>query len=990
MKIKRVVNCGLLVAAFLFCPLFANIVGMSSNLLADSLLPSRLGRSETKSALHSLFSQFHASAAPHWVGTWGTAPQLVESNNNPPSPGLQNNSLRQIVQVSIGGETVRLKLTNEFSSGSTEIKGVELARATTSGSSYAVDESSTVSLTFDGNASVTMAAGKTATSDAVAFHMSPRENIAITIHYGAASSTSVSGHPGSRTTSYLKSGNTTNFSGATTTDHWYNILALEVMAPDDSGAVAILGNSITDGRGSTTNQQNRWTDVLSRRLLANNATSNVAVLNMGIGGNCVLSGGLGPTAKDRYVRDLLSQEGVKWIVLFEAVNDLGYSSNGVQTANSIIEVYKQIIRAAHAKGIYVFGGTITPFKNSSYYSTSHENGRKTLNEWIRTTPMLDGVIDFDEAVRNPSDPEALQQQYLFENDWLHLNASGYEAMGNAIDLSLFNTTSPLAPDDEQGGKSEEVFSSNLPLFYIHTDEAINADEKVKGTMKVIDNGEGNRNYATDTNFDYDGYIGIKWRGNSSLSFEQKKYTIETWDAEGNDIKASILGMPEESDWVLIAPYNDISLVRDVFAFDMWNEMGHWGPRTRMCEVFVNDEYMGVYVFCEKIKRDKNRVDISKLKETDVEGRNVTGGYIVRVDAFDDTDATFQSSVPGIQTSQWNWGGDNTGTVTWTVYYPKKEDLQPQQMDYIKGFVDNMENSFQQGNYTDPEEGYAKWIDVPSFVDYFIHTELSLNADGFKRSSYFVKGKDAADGTMAKMEAGPVWDYNLAYGNCNFCNASNVNAWVYQGCETNPTPVFWKKLTEDPNFMAAVKERYAQLRSTIISQERINDFFDSYAALLDEAKDRHYAKYDDLFSSDDGGGWWWGWGGSSSPIAYFAAYFVESYEEEIATVKNWFSQRLAFLDQNWDYDATNITKPQGYFNVEVKMDNGKILVNADRELLCVEVYSLSGNLLGKVQRPTSNAQHPEGFTVDVPVSRQPMLVVCYGADGSYITYKVFGK
>ena len=261
--------------------------------------------------------------ADHWVGTWGTAPQLVESNNNPPSPGLQNNSLRQIVQVSIGGETVRLKLTNEFSAGSTEIKAVELARATTAGSNYTIDESSTVSLTFDGNASVTMAAGAKVTSDAVAFHMSPRENVAITIHYGAASSTSVSGHPGSRTTSYLKQGNTTDFSGATKTDHWYNILALEVMASDESGAVAILGNSITDGRGSTTNQQNRWADVLSRRLLANDATSGVAVLNMGIGGNCVVEGGLSEPALKRFDRDILGQNNIDKLIIFEGTNDIG-------------------------------------------------------------------------------------------------------------------------------------------------------------------------------------------------------------------------------------------------------------------------------------------------------------------------------------------------------------------------------------------------------------------------------------------------------------------------------------------------------------------------------------------------------------------------------------------------------------------------------------------------------------------------------------------
>lgn len=384
----------------------------------------------------------------HWVGTWGTAPQLVESHNNPPSPGLGNNSLRQIVQVSIGGERVRLKLTNEFSKNTTVIKALELAVAKTAGSSSEIDEATSVSLTFDGNPSVSIPAGGVVVSDPVDFHLEDRQNVAITIHYGSASSTSVSGHPGSRTTSYLKSGNTTDFSGATKTDHWYNIQTLEVEAAEEAGAVAILGNSITDGRGSTTNLQNRWADVLSRRLLANEPTQKVGVLNMGIGGNCVLSGGLGPAAVNRYQRDLFGQEGVKWIILFEAVNDLGGAQNGVQTAKRIIDVYKQIIREAHQKGIYVFGATITPFKGNSYYSADHEKGRSSLNKWIRTTKMLDGVIDFDQAVRNPQDTIAMQKEFLFENDWLHLNAKGYETMGGCIDLSLFTKTDPLAADEE--------------------------------------------------------------------------------------------------------------------------------------------------------------------------------------------------------------------------------------------------------------------------------------------------------------------------------------------------------------------------------------------------------------------------------------------------------------------------------------------------------------------------------------------------------------
>ena len=401
-------------------------------------------------AILPLSSMTAAKAKGHWVGTWGTAPQLVERHNNPPAPGLGNNSLRQIVQVSIGGETVRLKLTNEFSNESTEIKSVELSHALTAGSSSDIDESSTVSLTFNGGSpSVTMAAKSTAVSDPVRFHIDPRQNVAITIHYGEASSTSVSGHPGSRTTSYIKEGNTSDFTSATKTDHWYTIQTLEVLATDKkAAAVAILGNSITDGRGSTTNQQNRWADVLSRRLLANKATKRIGVLNMGIGGNCVLNGGLGPTGRTRYQRDLMAQEGVKWIILFEAVNDLGYSRNGEQTAKDIVGVYKQIIREAHEKGIRVIGATITPFKHNNYYNPSHESGRQLINEWIRHTPMLDGVIDFAAAVSDPADPEAMQQRFLFENDWLHLNALGYETMGEAIDLRLFKQKGPLGANDD--------------------------------------------------------------------------------------------------------------------------------------------------------------------------------------------------------------------------------------------------------------------------------------------------------------------------------------------------------------------------------------------------------------------------------------------------------------------------------------------------------------------------------------------------------------
>ncbi|MBP5690539.1 MAG: SGNH/GDSL hydrolase family protein, partial [Bacteroidaceae bacterium] len=228
------------------------------------------------------------SAAKHWVATWATAEQVVEPHNCPPAPGLEGNSIRQIVQTSISGKEVRVKFSNEFSKGPVTINAAEIARAATAGASSDIVAGTEVALTFSGSKSVTIQPGELVTSDPVKFPMGTRENVAITMHLGEASSTSVTGHPGSRTDSYLAEGQTSDFSNAVKTAHWYIINAIEVKAEKNARAVVVLGNSITDGRGSTTNMQNRWTDNLSRRLLENKKTRRVSVLNMGLGGNCIL------------------------------------------------------------------------------------------------------------------------------------------------------------------------------------------------------------------------------------------------------------------------------------------------------------------------------------------------------------------------------------------------------------------------------------------------------------------------------------------------------------------------------------------------------------------------------------------------------------------------------------------------------------------------------------------------------------------------------
>ena len=372
-----------------------------------------------------------------YVATWTTAIQKVEPHNLAPAPYLSGNSLRQIVEVSFGGKEVALKLSNEFNTEETEILGVELAEAESQGAKSGIIGKSTP-LTFKGQRGVTMKPGEVIVSDLVPFKMKPRMNVAITIHFGKASQTDVTGHPGSRTSSYIAKGDTKDFSGAVETAHWYYINSLLVAVPKGKFAsIAAIGNSITDGRGTTTNGQNRWTDILSKRLLQNKKTKNLSVLNLGLGGNCGLRGGLGPTANSRYERDVLTQEGVKYAIEREGVNALGGSRDGEATAKQLIESFQKMIRLAHEKGIKIYGGTIMPFKGNNYYNESREKGRQMVNEWIRTSGEYDGVVDFDEAMRDPEQPDRLNPAFLFENDWLHPNASGYQAMGDAIDLGLF-------------------------------------------------------------------------------------------------------------------------------------------------------------------------------------------------------------------------------------------------------------------------------------------------------------------------------------------------------------------------------------------------------------------------------------------------------------------------------------------------------------------------------------------------------------------------
>lgn len=373
-----------------------------------------------------------------WVGTWTTAPQLVEPRNMPPKPGLSNNTLRQIIRASIGGDSLRIRFSNEFSSGPTEIKSVEMA---TSLKGDTIDVSTIKELKFNGRSQVTINPREAVISDPLAFPLKPRHDLAITIHFGATPQ-DLTGHPGSRTTSYILEGDQTsaaNFSGATKTDHWYIISGIDVKAPESAAAVAIIGNSITDGRGSGTNKQNRWPDILAERLLENPDTEQIGVLNQGIGGNCVLKPCLGPSGLERFDRDILNQNGVKWVIIMEGVNDLGGtkdSTEAFRVAKGLIDAYDEMIDKAHSRDLKVYGGTITPIKESFYYSDFREAARNVVNEWIRNSGRFDAVIDFDKELRNPQDTLTILPE-AHTGDYLHPNEQGYRKMRKAVDLSLF-------------------------------------------------------------------------------------------------------------------------------------------------------------------------------------------------------------------------------------------------------------------------------------------------------------------------------------------------------------------------------------------------------------------------------------------------------------------------------------------------------------------------------------------------------------------------
>ena len=361
-------------------------------------------------------------AQTKWAATWATAIEAPFSDNDMPETTLTDNALRQVIHVSIGGEKLRLQLSNEKSQQPVEIKSVYIADA---GKAETIVGKTAKYLTFNGKHSVTIAPGKTIYTDVTDYELKALQRLSITINYGATPKKATT-HRGSRTRSYIMVGESSpnsSFNVEETPEHWYNISALEVKVPESTRCIACIGNSITDGRGTTTDAQNRWTDIMAETL-----DGKTGVINLGIGGNCVVRGGISAPAVERFDRDVLAQQGITDIIVFEGINDIGgIKDDGAETLRMLKKAYQEFINKAHAKGLKIYGGTITPIKNTSYWSETHENIRQSINQWIRMEGNFDGVIDFDKVLAAPNAPSAILEN--LQSDWLHPNAEGYSVMG---------------------------------------------------------------------------------------------------------------------------------------------------------------------------------------------------------------------------------------------------------------------------------------------------------------------------------------------------------------------------------------------------------------------------------------------------------------------------------------------------------------------------------------------------------------------------------
>ena len=421
--------------------------------------------------------------------------------------------------------------------------------------------------------------------------------------------------------------------------------------------------------------------------------------------------------------------------------------------------------------------------------------------------------------------------------------------------------------DQDDGSCVFLNESTLPLIQITTDSPIVDDPRIVANMKVTNLPSG-LNAANDTPNEYDGQITIEIRGSSSQFFPKQSYALETQDSTGANNNVSLLGMPAENDWILHGPYSDKTLMRNALIYEMGDKINRYTTRRRYCELYINGDYRGVYMFMENIKRDDNRVDIATLLPTDTAGNELTGGYIMKVDRIQgDFDGGWASPYPTL--------GNDEQLIQ--MHKPEADDLHPLQLAYIQNHFTAFEHALAGPNFADPQEGYRSFIDVGSFIDMYFANEITKNVDAYRLSTYFYKEKDSDGG---KIVMGPWWDYNLGFGNSDGCDS-----YLTSGFESNTGcfvlhPFWFERLRQDPNYTGLTRCMWDDYRSEAWSNESINGIIDSLATVLAEPSIRDHARWPRL-----------------GQYVWPNVFIGNTYDEEVEFLRNWVMDRLAWLDAN---------------------------------------------------------------------------------------------
>lgn len=420
-------------------------------------------------------------------------------------------------------------------------------------------------------------------------------------------------------------------------------------------------------------------------------------------------------------------------------------------------------------------------------------------------------------------------------------------------------------------------ASNLPIVVINTVDGapIVDDPKIVAIMGIINQEDGSNN-LNDPFDEFYGEIGIEIRGSSSGTFPKKSYGVETRGPDSTNYNVSVFDWPIDNDWILYAPYSDKSLIRNVLTYKLGNEMGEWAPRTQAVELVVNGEYRGVYIFMERIKQNPGRVNIDKLNYEDTEGNDLTGGYIVKID---------KTTGGGIVawTSPYLQAPPAWGTVNFQMHDPAIEDMHPAQLNYIETYITDFETALDGPDFTDPALGYKPYVNLASFIDFMIVNEISKNVDGYRISTFMYKERLSEGG---KLVAGPLWDFNLAWGNANYCNGGLTTGWeiyfnnVCGGGGGLNNPFYWNRLVEDPVFAHDLNCRWQTLRMTTLNTDTLLTFIDEMEVYLEDAAERNFQRWPILGS-----------------YVWPNNYVGDTYAEEMDYLRSWTIDRLAWMDAN---------------------------------------------------------------------------------------------